>query len=72
MVVDKYLMDSIKKYVGTERRITKEEQTCAFHKDVEDKQNCMKTRIDRIYYLLIVVIALTTPEKLITYWRLLF
>lgn len=43
--------------------ISKEDLTCAFHKDVEDAQTCIKKRVDFII-LCVVVNALLTGAHL--------
>lgn len=61
-------MDCIKdnKYMGIERRLSKEDQTCAFHKDNEEKVDRLCKKMDTVRWFIILNIAVTSPSA-ITY-----
>ena len=53
---------SIEKYNGNDRRLTKAEQTCAFHGDVEVKIDKICKKVDTLKWFILINIALSAPD----------
>lgn len=72
---------SIKPYDGIERRaearrmlngLKKEDQVCAFHKDVEKNLSAICKKVDTLKWFVLVNIAIAAPTGLITLLKGIF
>lgn len=63
----------IKPYEGVERRmkngLTKEDQVCAFHADVENDLKSICKKVDTLKWFVLINIAIAAPTGLITLLR---
>ncbi len=50
------------KYGGNDRRLTKADQTCAFHGDVEMKVDRICKKVDTLKWFILINIALSAPD----------